>query len=147
MGWRWLWILLKVSEHNLIINVVTFIASHNPLKIAIYSTAVNNLTHTDKSYLNSPHLSTVLKCIHPKNYCVESTFLRRRTNVNSHARIHSLQINIFGLERISTLPEKYLRQKEIYVLPAKILKKYQNFTEDISFVQEGRFSVQEENYT
>jgi hypothetical protein len=28
----------------------------------------------------------------------------------ARARIHSLQINIFGLERISTLPEEYLRQ-------------------------------------
>jgi hypothetical protein len=27
----------------------------------------------------------------------------------ARARIHSLQINIFGLERISTLPEEYLR--------------------------------------
>jgi hypothetical protein len=28
----------------------------------------------------------------------------------TRARIHSLQINIFGLERIFTLPEEYLRQ-------------------------------------
>jgi hypothetical protein len=34
--------------------------------------------------------------------CTKISFVR--------ARIHSLQINIFGLEGIFTLPEEYLRQ-------------------------------------
>jgi hypothetical protein len=33
--------------------------------------------------------------------CTKKSFLR--------AQIHSFQINIFGLERISTLPEEYFR--------------------------------------
>jgi hypothetical protein len=34
--------------------------------------------------------------------CTKISFIR--------AQIHSLQINIFGLERIFTLPEEYIRQ-------------------------------------
>jgi hypothetical protein len=77
--------------------------------------------------------------------CTKISFVR--------ARVHSLPINIFGLERISTLPEEYRLQKkinflsvEIYLLPAKMSNKYQNFTEDISFVEEELSSVREENH-
>jgi hypothetical protein len=45
--------------------------------------------------------------------CTKISFVR--------ARIHPLQINIFGLERISMLPEEYLCQWKIYLLPAKML--------------------------
>jgi hypothetical protein len=71
------------------------------------------------------------------------------TRISSvRARIHSLQINIFGLERISTLPEKYLRQWKINILSAeKYLLPAKMFTEDISFVQEEISSVREQNHT
>jgi hypothetical protein len=41
----------------------------------------------------------------------EEYFEKFYTNISFlRARIHSLQINMFGLERIFTLPEEYLRQ-------------------------------------